>query len=467
MAGLYGILNIGQSALIAEQTALSTTSQNIANVNTPGYTRQEAVFETTPAVNDLSMPTGTGVQIGEIRRVVDRFIETQITSENATLGRSQIDQSVLGRVEAVFNEAQGAGINQAVSNFFASLQDLANSPQGATERAALLSRAGTMTQQFAAADSQLQQIRKDLNTEIVGKINDVNTLTGQIADLNNQISRTEVNGQKANDLRDERGRLLNELAQKVDISVIEDAQGSSNIMIAGGKPLVEADKAFSLRGVADPANLGFVKVVFDAGTGSTTDITAAIGNGELKGLIDLRDNVIPGYIGRLDQLASSIVTEVNAQHRLGFDLTGTAGGDFFAPTPAVSGAAGSMAVAVIDPKMIAAAGSASGAPGDNSNALRLAQLQGKSVAALGDTTFQNSYGSLVGDIGGKSQFAQSSVSAQGVVMNQLASQRDQVSGVSLDAEVTNLLIFERAYQAAARIISMADQLLQTVIAMKV
>jgi flagellar hook-associated protein 1 FlgK len=465
VSSIFGIFNIGRLALFAQQRAISVTSQNIANVNTPGYSRQEAVFTTTSPVSSSSGQIGTGVQIDEIRRIVDRFIENQITSEQSSLGRSQIDKSILGRVEATFNDSQGTGINQAINDFFAAWQDLADNPQGRPERLVLLSRAGTLAQQFVWADSQLQQIRNDLNSEIVGTIGEVNALAARIAALNDQIGRAEMTGQTANDLRDERGRLLNDLAQKINISTFENDMGQVTVMIGGGKPLVEANRASSIRGVADPGNSGFVNIEFDPGTGSTTDITASITDGRLKGLLDLRDTVVPGYIGQLDQLAAAIIAEVNTQHQLGFDLNGAAGGDFFTPTPLGSGAAGTMAVAITDPDLIAAASSLAGVPGDNGNALFLAQLQDRTVVVLGNATVQDFYSGLVGEIGARSQLAQSSLSAQDVVMRRLSDQRESVSGVSLDEEMTRLIQFQRAYQAAARLITVADELYQTILGM--
>src|SRR3989338_5649504 len=129
MSGIFGIFNIGKLALFAEQKALSITSQNIANVNTPGYSRQEAVFATPLPTNGRPGQVGTGVQVTEIRRVINRFIENQVTSEQSSLGRLQIEKSILGRVEAAFNDAQGTGINQALTDFFNALQDMVNNPQ--------------------------------------------------------------------------------------------------------------------------------------------------------------------------------------------------------------------------------------------------------------------------------------------------------------------------------------------------
>lgn len=548
MAGINSIFNIGRLALFANQRALSVTSQNIANVSTPGYSRQEAVYETTSPVNGQPGQIGTGVQITEIRRLVNQFVENQITSEQSNLGRLQVEESILGRVEAVFSDVEGTGINQALSDFFGALQDLSNNPQGRSERVVLVERANSLVQQFMAADAQLQQVREDLDTEIRGVITTINTLSTQIADLNEQISQVELSGQRANDLRDERGRLLNEMSGIIDIRTLEDNLGRVTVMVAGGKPLVETLNAFALRAVVDLDNSGFVRIEFDAGTGSTTDITGSITNGKLMALVNLRDTLVPGYMGELNRLAASVINQVNQQHQAGYGLDGSTGLDFFsslAPTvsglstntgPAVvgaavsdpssltmdnyeltfsggnytltnmntgasitgayvdpttitfegidvtisgaavdgdlfrisahEGAAGLMTVAITDSDQIAASSLLAGLPGDNGNALLLAQLQVGSVTALGSATFQTFYSGFTGTIGARSQLAQNSLSAQELIMQQLSNMREETSGVSLDEEVTHLIMYQRAYEAAAKVISMADELLQTILAMK-
>ncbi len=547
MSSIFGILNIGKLALSAEQKALSVTSQNIANVNTPGYARQEAVFETTVPLDGAPGQVGTGVRIGEVRRMIDLFIESQVTAGASNLGRLEVDQRTLSRIEALFSDAEGTGIGKTLSEFFAALQDLANHPQGAAERTALLEQSKTLAARFVSIDTEMRQIQKDLDGEIKGVIGDVNDLATRIADLNGEIARAELSGQKANDLRDERGRLLNDLSGKIEIQSFENDRGEVSVFIAGGKPLVESNNASLLRAVPNGDNNGFSGVVFDSG-GSTVDITASLAGGRLKGLVDLRDNTIPGYIDRLDQLAAGMVNEVNRQHRVGFGLDGSTGRDFFSPlaptvlgqsantgvstvtatvndpslltfdsyrltfaggnytvqnlrtgasatgvyadpttvlfeglqvnitgAPAAGdrfdlsahqGTAGSMGVALTDPNRVAASSSSAGVPGNNGNALLLAQLQEKGVTGFSGATVQEFYSRFVGEVGVRSQSAQRSLSAEKVIQEQLSNRREEVSGVSLDEEMANLIKFQRAFQAAARLITTADELFQTLLGMK-
>lgn len=548
MSSIFGIFNISRLALFAQQRAISVVSHNIANVNTPGYSRQEAVLETTAPANDRPGQVGTGVQVAAIRQVVDRFVEAQITAEQSNLGRFDVERSTLSRVEASFNDAQGTGIHQALTDFFAAVHDLANNPQGRAERVALLARAETLAQRVNTTDGQVRQVLTDLDAEIAGTLTDINALASQIADLNQQISRAEMGGQRANDLRDARTQALNQLAKHIDIRTFENESGQVTVMVGGGRPLVEGNQALTLRGVADPDNAGFLNVELDPGTGTTVDLTSSIANGRLKGLLNLRDVVIPGYLNQLDQLAAALINEVNQQHRLGFGLDGSTGNDFFAPlaptadasstntgTATVSvavaspasltfaayqlsfsggsytirnlesgatttgaysdpttvtfeglsvsisgapadgdafavsahrGSARSMAVALADPDAVAAAASAAGVPGDNGNAVLLARLQDRAVAALDGSTLQGFYSGLIGEVGSDAQSAQRNLQAQEIIGQQLDQMRGAVSGVSLDEEMTRLIMYQRAFEASARLITVADELLQAILEIK-
>ncbi len=315
--------------------------------------------------------------------------------------------------------------------------------------------------------------------------------------------------------------------------------------VGQGKPLVEGVNSYLLCGVSNADNSGYDNIVFDSGGGTTIDITSLISNGRLKGLIDLRDAVLPNTIDQLDRLAAAIVNEVNQQHRLGFALDDTTANDFFGPlSPQVSalsantgsanvtaavtgpatltpdpyelsfaggnytlrnlttgasttaayvdpttftfegiqvtisgaaangdvyrlsahaGTAGSSSVAITDTDKIAAAAAL---PGDNRNALLLAQLQDRSVSALGSVDFQSYYSGFVGGIGAQSQTATRNLAAQELVINQLNYRREAVSGISLDEELANLIKFQKAYEASARFMVIVDELLQTLMELK-
>jgi len=547
MSSIQNIFNIGRSALFSNQKALSVTAQNIANVGTPGYSRQEAVFGATPPTNGKPGQVGTGVEIQEIRRLVDRFVEDQLIGGRSALGRYQTEEGILRRIESIFTDSQDTGLNQAFNAFFAALNDVANNPEDHSARVALLEQAKVFGQHLNIVDRQFQDIGKDVNNEVLGVIADINQLVPKIGDLNVLIKHAEFSGQNANDLRDERQLLLNDLAEKIDIKTIEDEFGQTTVFVGSGSTLIEGNVTAKLSALPDADNKGFVKVLFGSGTGATADLTPLITGGRLKGLIDLRDQVLPGFIDILDRLVAGTVNEINQQHLAGFGLDGTTGNLFFGalspsadgrnantgsalvgvtvsnasaltlngydlsfaggnytlsnlttgasttgayvdPTTvtfegldvaisgaavagdlfrisAHKGAAAAITVAQTDPNKVAASSSAAGIPGDNENALRLAAIQDKAVTALGGNTLQGHYSGFTSDVGARSQAAQRNVAVEQTIHSQLFDLRESVSGVSLDEEMTHIIRFQRAYEASARLITMADELYQTVLGM--
>jgi flagellar hook-associated protein 1 FlgK len=352
MPDVSGILDMGRRALGTHQRAISVTSHNIANVNTPGYSRQEAIYQTS-SPRDGSF--GTGVELQQVRRVVDRFLEGRIISEKSTFGRLDTEKGMLDRMEAIFQDATGEGLHGTIDDFFAAVHDLNNHPSGASERTVLLERADRLTQRFRVTEGQFQQLRADADTEIRDRVNEVNSLATRIADLNLKIRRVENEGEGAHDLRDERVRLVNELSEKIEIHVM-DGPGKDFKVIVGQDgataPLVMEDRAYLLSAVANSDNEGFVGIFGSAP--SPVDITDRVSGGRIGGLIALRDRLLPEAIDQLDQLAASIVNEFNNQHKKGFGLDASTDLDFFAPltgtvTPLGTNRGGATVTAVIAP----------------------------------------------------------------------------------------------------------------------
>ena len=265
----------------------------------------------------------------------------------------------------------------------------------------------------------------------------------------------EVNGRNANDFRDERDQLVNDLSKLIDIQSFEDGNGNVNVSVGNGKPLVDGVTTWDLT-TADSG--GVQNIFWNASDGTTVDITGQISGGELKGWVETRDNLINGYLSDLDALATTIQSSVNGQHAAGFDLNGTAGQDFFTGTGAVNLTVNANIVA--DSDLIAAAGAGEGLPGGNGNAMAIADLQ--SAATMpGSSTFNSYYNSLVGKVGADVQAATFNYSHQSTMVENLENYRLEVSGVSLDEEMVNLIQFQQAYNAAAKLITTADEMLDS------
>ena len=462
MPGLYGILNTGRGALLTQQKAVDITGHNIANANTPGFSRQRINLETNEPISFKPGQMGTGVRARDIQRIHDRFLGVQINNENKSLGRWDAQEGALKRVEMTFDESTGFGLNQTMSEFWNAWQDLVNNPSGQGERVALLAKSERLTENFQKVNTDLKQIQDDLDDNIKGTVDEINLITNQIANLNKKISQVEVGGQNANDYRDKRDLLLDELSKKIDINTFENDDGKVTVLVCGGRPLVENTSAW---GLSTETVSGHENVVWIDGDGNSVDITGGISGGKLKGWIEARDVVIPDYLNRLDTLASEIITQVNTLHQTGFGLDGSTGNAFFTGTSA-SDIAVNPAI-ITDTNLIAAAGGAvwAGQIGDNSNAIAIANLQNELIMNGNTATFDDYFNSLVSDVGSEVQTAATNFDHESVMVTHLNNQKESISGVSLDEEMVNLIKFQHAYDSAAKLISTVDELLATVINM--
>lgn len=463
MSNVFGILNTGRTALLTRQKAIDVTGHNIANVNTDGYSRQRVNMETNEPYSSQPGQTGTGVRAAEIQRIYDRFLGEQINNENQNLGNWETQKGVLERVEIIFDESSGYGLNQAMSEFWNAWQDLANNPSDFAGRAALLAKSETMTATFNNIYSNLEQIQTDIDTSIMGTVKEINSIAEWIAGLNQKIALTEVGGQNANDYRDSRDLLLKELSLKINIDSFENSDGKVTVLVAGGRPLVENISSWNLSTQPD-VDSDFQDIAWTDSDGNLVDITDSISGGKLKGWLEARDVTIPDYLSKLDNLAEGIITEVNDLHKAGLGLNdvSVAGRNFFAGTTATNMA---VDVDVDDVNNIAAAGSSDGLPGGNSNAIEIANLQNALKMNSDTATFDDYYNSLVSDVGSGVQKATVNFDHQSSMVTHLDNYRESVSGVSLDEEMVNLIKFQHGYNAAARLISVADELLDRVISM--
>jgi len=461
MADIYGILNVAKGALLAQQRAINVTSHNIANVNTPGYSRQRVNMETNIPMSFTPGQIGTGVQAAGIERVYDRFLGLQINAETQNLGKWEAQKGGLEKVEILLNETSEHGLNQAMNEFWNAWNDLVNNPAGQTERMILSAKSDTLAKTFNNIYSSLKQIQTDLDTNIKGSVSEINRIADQIAALNQQIANIEISRQNANDLRDKRDLLLNELSTMIDTTTSEDSDGKVTVLVNGGRPLVQNETSWHLS--TETNSSGLQNIVWLDGAGNSVNITDTISGGRMKGWLEVRDVVVPGYLNSLDDLANEIRLRVNNLHSSGFGLDGSTGNTFFIGTSASDISVNPNILAAVD--LIAAAGAAAGIPGDNSIAIAIANLQNEFTMSGNTTTFSDFYNSMVSDLGNAVQEASINYDHQSEVVNHLNNYRESVSGVSIEEEMVNLIRFQHAYEAAAKLISTADELLETLISM--
>lgn len=331
MVGLSSLFDIARSALSASQRALTVTGHNVANVNTPGYSRQEAVLVEQPPINGQPGMVGMGVQAASIRRYTDRFVNRQLTVIEETLGRLSTSKDELFRLQNIFNDSNNQGMASRLNDFFRSLQDVSTNPSGSASRFVLLANAKQLASSFNQASSDLVSARQSLNFQVKQTVDEINSLSKQLATLNRQIVAAEVTGQQANDLRDQRELVVNELAKRIDVTTTESSIGALTVFAARGQVLVEGETVRQLEAVEDPDNAGLFAVGYNTGGTRPLSIDGLISNGRLRSLLDVRDTTVNELEASLDRLAATLTNAVNTIHRQGYGLNGSTGDDMFAP----------------------------------------------------------------------------------------------------------------------------------------
>ena len=332
MADLLGIASSGLGAI---QQALSTTGHNIANVNTEGYSRQIADFSTLPAQRVGDSYTGSGVEIGAVRRGYDSFVVGELRTRGSKLGMANTFESLASGLDSLVGDSDN-GLASALEGFFNSVQGVASDPGSLSARQILLSDAKILTDRFTQLNESMQSFERDTNNRISSSVGEINGLATNIAELNADITLALGSGGTPNDLLDQRDTLLLQLSSKVGIVSLEQTDGAVNVFVGKGQPLVIGGEAQQLEVVSNPLYPNRLEVGVLQPGGSTQIISQQISGGELQGALDFRSRVLDPAISELGRVAVAMTDLVNAQHHLGMDLNGQLGGDFFsALSPAV------------------------------------------------------------------------------------------------------------------------------------
>jgi flagellar hook-associated protein 1 len=483
MYGLGAILNIARGAMNANQLAMQVISHNMANVNTPGYTRQKAVLQTQTPWDLNRLKIGTGVRVNSVVQYFDRFTTRAIHQHTSSLKEYESKALVLSSVESLWNETEESSLSQTLDEFWNAWQEMAGNPGGTAERTALLEKARILTGKFNSLSQELELAKQNLAADLRMGIEEVNRLTGQIAKLNERIADAEASQTSANDLRDQRNQLLEELSGGVGITCLEQDNGSVTVLTRKGLLLVNGKDSWDLSAEGD-------SIYYN---GIQNDVSDRLTGGKIGGWLDLRDETLPQYRANLDEMAGTLIQEVNNLHLAGFTLSGGTGMYFFEnfqAAPAVpnpgdyTGAAAyiSLSSDVSGSPENIAAGGVSGAPGDNGNALRIAALQTEGSLSIrkwtitdrGETasshlqtgTLDDYYRGLIGELGILTEETKENQNFSQSLLNSLSQVRDSVSGVNLDEELAEMMKVQHAYEAAAKVISVVDQMMQTLLNMR-
>lgn len=450
-------LDIAVSALRAQQYALNVTGHNIANANTEGYRRQEPIFVTNnPAQGSYALggsiipQFGTGVVIQTIRRAQTDYLDGLIRRATDQLGMWQSRNEALGQIESIFGEPGSMGLSGVLDQFWNSWEELASSPDSLPARSAVVDAGVALADRMRKLYGDLLSLQKHTDQTIADCVAQVNTLAQEIAKINNEITGVVSAGNSPNDLLDRRALLIEELSKFVRVEV-HGLNGSELMLSIGGKNLVQG------------THVNEISVV--QGTGAWSDIVwsndntqVLINGGQIKGLLYVRDTTIQECIDSLNTIASGLIEAVNAIYSEGRLPNGNPAGNFFASGRNASNIEVEWAL-ISDPRMVATG--TSGTIADNSIALNISDLRNQPV--IDGETIGDAYNSLIARTGANAREAKNQHSVQELSTHQLKLQRASMSGVSIDEEMVNMIKYQQAYNAAARIISVMDEMLDTII----
>ena len=458
MPGTFFGINIGQSGLAAAQIGEDVTGQNIANAGTAGYSvqtlDQTAADPYTPADRNTQLTPGligSGVSVSSIQRASDQFLDTQVRDANSNLQSQTTQSNALTQVDNTFGEPSSTGLNAALTSFFSAFQDVANSPENAGVRAAAVQQGVALASTFGTVQSGLTSEASSLSGQAASAVQSINTDSAQIAALNLSIRAGTRNGQSPNDLLDQRGVLLDKLSGLTNITVQPNSDGTVNVSV-GSTALVLGSDSFA------------------------TSLSALTASGDLTsgtlGGLNAASAKVSAFQSQLNSVAASVVSQVNAAQASGLDASGNAGTPFFTAT--AGSEAGTIAVSSdlqANPGHLAAASvpvpPATFGAGDGSNAQLIAGLLTKTVTSAADPlagqSIQSFYQQTVSTAGGQAAAALAGTATAQAGYTQLFNSRSSETGVSTDAELTNMMKYQRAYQASAQFIQISDGLVGTVI----
>ena len=450
-------LRISSSALLAHQHALQVIGHNIANVNTAGYHRQNIKLATNSSIYTGSgLTLGTGVTINDIVRSYNQMTETMLLEQKSDCEYHSTMAGALAELQDLANGTDDTSLSAQLQGFWDAWQNLSNDADSISARNILLERATALTGQIRTLAERVTGFRAEIAGGTAGsftgvvtrEVETVNSLAAEIAGLNDQISTLEAT-YDCNDLKDKRDELVRQLSEKANITVSSDFAISID-----GQLLVSADGTTCntlTQAGSDP-------IAFEIG-GTAVSISA----GSIGGWVGVAGEA-DSMLAKLDMLAGQIITDVNAIHTTGYDLDGTAGIAFFSGSNATD-----IAVNISDPRLVAAAETvyAPGDPnsGDGAKALAIAQLAYSTPAGLGNVTFQDYFNNALVSLGATASSEKTAEDDSDLVVSMLMNSIQAETGVSEDEEMINMVSFQRAYQAAAKMVSTIDSLMDTLIRM--
>jgi flagellar hook-associated protein 1 FlgK len=462
------MLDTGKRAMMNSQTALQTVGHNMANKSTEGYSRQRVEQQTNTPTNDGRLRVGTGSKNARVTRTNNSYLEKQIEKENSQSSFLETHAEALGRIEQIYNEQMNKGLGHYLGEFFNSFRELANSPESTATRTLVRENAQSLVQDFNRVHKDLTAVQEDLDKQVQVQLEEVNQITKEIASLNEKISSVEIQDADANDERDRRDLLLKKLHEKLDMTWGDGDRGQ--VSVTGGKVALLVSGFSSLKLSAHrTTERDRVEIFYEnESSGQLTKITDSITGGSLGAALNVRDNLVNDLKSKTDDLAFKFATEVNKAHRLGTDLKGRPGSDFFELPVDQNGCSSNIKIAkdILKDSSRIVTGTTALGPADNTVANVISSIQTKAIMNNNSSTLDDYYNAQVGEIGVLAQRANKSTESQKNIVSQLQHIRESISGVSLDEEATKMIEFQKSFDASARLIRTADEMFDTILSLK-
>lgn len=462
---LFNILNMAGTSLQSQRAGLAVTANNIANANTVGYHRQSVDYQTVGTEFTGGLLLGQGVTASDVVSAFDRYTEERLLTEHANYGFAEQLSSAYEVLESMVAVTGDGSLAGRLSDFLTAIDGLATTPWESSVRTQVILDAESMATEFRRQAEAIDDMGAAADQAVASGATAINGYLAEIASLNAQIASLEASGQTANDLRDQRGSLVDAVSRQVGVVTDEQPDGTLTVFV-GGHAVVQENNARTFYAEEDP-NTGLQRLMIEDG-GLALDITSQIQSGAIAAQLEIRDEVVPGLSAELDQIAYDLATSFNAIHATGYDLDGNTGQDLFLAPVAVDGAAASMRLdtALVDnPDGLAASATASGLPGDGAVATQLGDLADALVTGGGTMTLNEALSSFVGGLASDAAVAHAGLSLQTGITSAVEGTWEARSAVSQEEEAINLLKYQDAYDAMARVLQVTQEMLDTLMSL--
>ena len=457
---ISNLLLTARDSLFAHRMAIDITGGNVANVNTPGYTRQRLDLRSVGSANIRDANAQIGVAINNVERIYNQYIETQVIEQNQNLSYSDTMLQGLQNIERMLDDTSGNGLNDRLNKFWSSWENLSNNPTGKVERNDLLFAAKNLAETINSYKQNLDTINADMNRSITETVFQINNKVEEIRDLNEKILGTGSHElESMSSLLDNRSQALKDLSNLINISELENSDGTINVFLPNGEPLVQGKTSQTLAVGLDVS--GLLSNIYLTNKPAES-LNGTLTKGELGAFIESQNTVIPKYVTYMNDFSVALSTRTNELHTSGYDAYKNIGVDFFviADIDNPSGTIGVNSIITDDPNRIAGSETVTG---DGEIARRIAAVQNELLMDGGTATLNNFLAAMVGEIGSQVADAEMDSDYQTIIMNQLENQRESISGVSIDEEMIQLIKYQMGYTAAGKLVVSAEDMLDTLI----